>query len=126
MAAVDLHVAVSLFRICGSYCKLVHLARTTPPSLSYDSLKFFDEVVRHCFSNYVAVDTDNAQLSWVADLSHASFISLASSGFGSASYHHLVSAISEFNALVSSSDVTTVEFALSSPLSQHALSKKFG
>ena len=27
VAAADLHVAA---RICGSYCKLVHLARTTP------------------------------------------------------------------------------------------------
>eukprot|EP00731_Ephydatia_muelleri_P029714 Em0021g237a len=27
----------------NSYCKLVHLARTTPPSLSYYSLQFFDE-----------------------------------------------------------------------------------
>ena len=25
----DLHVAVPLLRICGSYCKLVHIARTT-------------------------------------------------------------------------------------------------
>ena len=34
VAEADLHVAVSLLRICSSYCKLVHLARTTPPSLS--------------------------------------------------------------------------------------------
>eukprot|EP00731_Ephydatia_muelleri_P016810 Em0009g1234a len=40
VAAADLHVATSLLRISG---KLVHLARTTPPSLSHDSLKFFDE-----------------------------------------------------------------------------------
>ena len=35
-----------------------------------------------------------------------------------------MSAISKFNALVSPSEVTAVESALSSPLSQHALSKK--
>eukprot|EP00731_Ephydatia_muelleri_P001419 Em0001g1419a len=29
--------------ICGSFCKLVHLARTTPPSISADSLQSFDE-----------------------------------------------------------------------------------
>ena len=50
VAAADLHVATSLLRICGSYCKLVHLARTTPPSLSFESLQFFDEAVRHCIS----------------------------------------------------------------------------
>ena len=54
--------------------------------------------------------------------SYASFISsLASTSFGSASNHHLVSAISRFNALVSPSEVITVK---SSPLSQYALSKK--
>ncbi|KAL5518207.1 hypothetical protein EMCRGX_G003898 [Ephydatia muelleri] len=29
--------------ISGSFCKLVHLARTTPPSLSHYSMQFFDE-----------------------------------------------------------------------------------
>ena len=29
VSAVDLHVAISLLRMCGGYCKLVHLARTT-------------------------------------------------------------------------------------------------
>ena len=56
MAETDLHVAVSLLRICGSYCKLVHLARTTPPSLSCESLKFFDGEVRRCFSTCIAAD----------------------------------------------------------------------
>eukprot|EP00731_Ephydatia_muelleri_P022126 Em0014g717a len=32
VSAVDLHVAFSILRMCGSYCKLVHLARATPPS----------------------------------------------------------------------------------------------
>ena len=56
VAAADLHVATSLLRISGSFCKLVHLARTTPPSLSHDSLQFFDEEVRHFFSSCLAVD----------------------------------------------------------------------
>ena len=34
MADSDLHVAISLLRICGGFCKLVHILRTTPPSLS--------------------------------------------------------------------------------------------
>ena len=55
-AEADLHVAISLLRICGSYCKLVHSARTTPPSLSCESLKFFDEEVRRCFSTCIAAD----------------------------------------------------------------------
>ena len=49
VAAVDPHVALSLLRLCGSYCRLVHLARATPSSLA-GSLKLFDEEVRRCFS----------------------------------------------------------------------------
>eukprot|EP00731_Ephydatia_muelleri_P022055 Em0014g646a len=135
----DLHVAVSLLRICGSYCKLAHLARTTPPSLSFESLKFFDEEVRRCFSTCIAADIPDdhwkqAQLSLsfgglgFRSLSYhscAAFISsLSSSGFGSASNRHLLSAISKFNALVSPTEAITVESVLSSPLSQHALCKK--
>ncbi|KAL5474501.1 hypothetical protein EMCRGX_G026456 [Ephydatia muelleri] len=135
----DLHVAVSFLRICGSYCKLAHLVRITPPSLSFESLKFFDEEVRRCFSTCIAADIPDdhwkqAQLSLsfgglgFRSLSYhscAAFISsLSSSGFGSASNRHLLSAISKFNALVSPTEAITVESVLSSPLSQHALCKK--
>ena len=61
-------------------------------------------------------------------LSHhccAAFISsLAFSGIGSTSNRHLVSAISRFSTLVSPSDAITIEAILSSPPSQHTLSKK--
>ena len=104
---------LSLLCICGSYCKLVHLARTTAPSLSCESLKFFDEEVRRCFSTCIAADIPDdhwkqAQLSLsfgFRSLSYhscAAFISsLSSSGFGSTSNRHLLSAILKFNALVS-------------------------
>ena len=54
-------------------------------------------------------------------ITRAAFISsLCSSGFGSANNRNLLSAISKFNALVSSTDAITVESVLSSPISQHA------
>ena len=43
MAAVDLQVAVTLLRMCGCFCRMVHIARVTPPSLASDALKSFDE-----------------------------------------------------------------------------------
>ncbi|KAL5491540.1 hypothetical protein EMCRGX_G016842 [Ephydatia muelleri] len=120
MATVDFRVAASLLR--------------------YVEATFFDEEVRICFSTCIAVDISadhwqQAQLSLrfggsgfqsLSHHSHVSFISsLASSGFGSAiAIIIAVSAILKFNALVSPSEVITVESALSSPLSQHALSKK--
>ena len=128
---------------CHHFLWAIHVkhppSSPTPPSLSHDSLQFFDEEVRHCFSSCLAVDIPDvhwqqAQLSLsfgglgFHSLSHhccAAFISsLAFSGIGSASNRHLVSAISRFNTLVSSSDAITVEAILSSPPSQHALSKK--
>ena len=139
VAASDLHVATSLLQICGSFCKPVHLTRTTPPSTLHDSLRFFEEEVRHCFSSCAAVDIPDvhwqqAQLSLSFGglgfhfLSHhccAAFISsLSFSGIGRVSNRHLVSAISSFNTLVSPSDAITVEAILSSPPSQHTLSRK--
>ena len=58
-SVVDLHVAFSLLHMCGSYCKLVHLTRATPPSLCADSLKFFDEDIRLYFSSCLAVDVSD-------------------------------------------------------------------
>ena len=57
---VDLHVAFSLLRMCGSYCKLVHLTRATPPSLCADSLQSFDEEIRLCFASCLAVDVPDS------------------------------------------------------------------
>ena len=56
MAGNDLQVAVTLFRVAGSYCRMVHLARATPPNLASDALKQFDKAVRECFSTSLAVD----------------------------------------------------------------------
>ena len=95
VAAADLHVAASLLRICGSYCKLVHLARTTPPSLSFESLQFFDEKVRRCFSTGIAADI----LDYHWQQAHLS-LSFGGLGFHSLSYHscciHLTSVFFRF------------------------------
>ena len=58
VSTVDLHVAFSLLRMCGNYCKLVHvhLARATPSSHCADYFKLFDEEVRLCFTSCIAVD----------------------------------------------------------------------
>ena len=108
VSTVDLHVAFSLLRMCGGYCKLVHLARATPPSHCADYLKLFDEEVRLCFTSCIAVDVPDpnwqqAQLSQsfgglgfrsLALHCSAAFIaSLASSGFGSADNIHMLQAI---------------------------------
>ena len=64
VGAVDLQVALLLLRQCGGFCKLVHLARSTPPppppqALIGEALQFFDDDVRRCFSECTAIDTPN-------------------------------------------------------------------
>ena len=45
VAAVDLQVAVTLLHMCGSFCRMVHIARANPPSLTTDALKSNNEEV---------------------------------------------------------------------------------
>ena len=119
VSAVDLHVAISLLRMCGGYCKFFHLARTTPTSLCSDSLKLFDEEVRHCFASCLAVDVPDTQwhqaqlcpklgglgLRSLSLHSCAAFISsLAASDLGSPDNIHLQQAVSHFNTQVSPQD----------------------
>ncbi|KAL5468738.1 hypothetical protein EMCRGX_G029849 [Ephydatia muelleri] len=116
VGAQDAQVALVLLRLCGSFCKLAHRARATPPSLSIKALELFDIDVRHCFSQYTAVDTsDEAWLQAQLSLSRgglglrslsshaaAAYIaSLCSSDFGSLSSLHLTSAIGKFNSALS-------------------------
>eukprot|EP00731_Ephydatia_muelleri_P021465 Em0014g56a len=139
VAAVDLHVAISLLRMCGGYCKLVHLARTTPINLCEDSLKFFDEEVRLCFSSCVAIDVPDPQwqqaqlspklgglgLHSLSLHSCAAFISsVASLEMGNPDNTHLQQAILRFNARVSPQDSITMESVLNSPPQQKSLSQK--
>ena len=139
VSTVDLHVVLSLLRMCGSYCKLVHLARATPPSHCADYLKLFDEEVRLCFTSCIAVDVPDpnwqqAQLSQsfgglgfrsLALHCSAAFIaSLASSGFGSADNIHMLQAVTRFNTHVPPDESITAEEVLVNLPPQRAMSKK--
>ena len=41
VGSMDPQVALLLLRQCGGFCKLVHLARSTPPSLIAEGLEYF-------------------------------------------------------------------------------------
>ena len=134
---IDPQVALILLRLCGAFCKLVHLTRATSTSLIKDALAVFDAGVRRTFCLCTGVDASNdawqqAQLSLgkgglgLRSLSPAAFIaSVCSAGYGSHSTTHLSQAIDMFNGLVASSDVISVENLLSSSsVHQKALSEK--
>ena len=130
VAAVDLQVAVTLLRMCGSFCRMVHIARVTPPSLASDALRSFDEEVQQCFALCTAIEVPNeawcqAQLglkfgglglrSLSLHVAAAFIASLSSSGFGSADYIHLQQAVVAFNSQVSLPNAISVIFVLASP-----------
>ena len=55
VGALDPQIALLLLRHCASFCKLVHLARSTPPSFVSEGLALFDEEVRRYFTDCVAI-----------------------------------------------------------------------
>ena len=56
MAGIDLQVAVTLLRVAGSYCWMVHLAHATPPNLA---LMLLNSLTREYFSTSLAVDVSD-------------------------------------------------------------------
>ena len=135
---IDHQVALTLLRMCGSFCRLVHLARTTPPSLSRAALQLYDQDVCRCFFSCTAVDTSD--VAWkqsmlglskgglgLRSLHHhapAAYIaSVCSSGFGSKTKDHLCSAVAYFNPNVPPDMALQIDAILSAPsVQQHKLS----
>ena len=60
VGSIDPQVALLLLRQCGSFCRLVHLARNTPPLLVNEAFALFDDCVQQCFSECTAVDASAA------------------------------------------------------------------
>eukprot|EP00731_Ephydatia_muelleri_P032462 Em0024g6a len=42
VSVIDPQVAFNMLRLCSGFCKIVHLARSIPPSVAADSLKIID------------------------------------------------------------------------------------
>ena len=56
----DPQFAGLLLRFCGSFCKMVNLARSTPPYLVAEGLGIFVRDIRRCFTECTSVDVDVA------------------------------------------------------------------
>ena len=128
-----------LLRQCGGFCKLVHLSRSTPPSLVADALRLYDDDVHQCFTECTSVDTPDhawqqAQLSLsrgglgLRCLSHhssAAYIaSLTASDSGSNTNHHLLQSIQLYNSLVPVAEAVSMEAVLELPGHQKVLSSR--
>ena len=76
------HMILRLLSFCYAFTKLVHIARSTPPSLALDELHVFDQQVRHTFTECQAIHTTDS--SW-----KQAQLSLSRGGLGlcSLAYH---------------------------------------
>ena len=139
VGSIDPQVALLLLRQCGSYCRLVHLARNTPPFLVNEAFALFDDGVQQCFSECTAVDASaatwqQAQLSLkrgglglrsLSFHSPAAYVaSFLSSGLSPSSGRYLSLSLHLYNSLVDPQDSLTPESIGDSPLSQKVLSSK--
>ncbi|KAL5509541.1 hypothetical protein EMCRGX_G004932 [Ephydatia muelleri] len=112
VGSVDPQVALLLLRMCGAFCKMVHLARSTPPSLVAEGFRYFDNDVHHCFASCTGVDTSDD--AWEqAQLSLRLF---------SAPQPHLLQSIDDFNHCIPPSKAISFESLTNTPSSQKALS----
>ena len=130
---------ILLLRTCSGICKLAHLARATPPSLSIKALELFDLDVRDCLSQSTSVDMtyvswNQAQLSLSRGglglrslMFHAPaayIASVCSSGYGHLSLTHLTYAVEMFNECVAPADKISLDSITSSNVKQKMLSSK--
>ena len=61
VGSLDPQSALLLLRHCATFCKLVHLASSTPPDLVSKGLALFDVEVRHHFCDCVAIDPSDSE-----------------------------------------------------------------
>ena len=92
VGSVDSQVALMLLRQCGGFCRMVHIARCTPPSVALEGLHIFDEEVRQTFSDSMCIDPSDSV--W-----QQAQLSLSRGGLGlrSASLHSSAAFMSSFS-----------------------------
>ncbi|KAL5496966.1 hypothetical protein EMCRGX_G013347 [Ephydatia muelleri] len=93
---------------------MVHLARSTPPSLVTEALDIFDLDIRRCFTEYTSIDVSNvawqqAQLSPIIALGES---------------HHFEQSIDNFSLFIADSEATCVQDIIDAPPHQTDLSSK--
>ena len=122
----DPQIALTLLRQCAAFCKLTHIARTTPPNLIQSALATFDDNVRACFMECTAIDLSRNCPAWkqaTLSLPHGGLICFSpllccihQLNLISASFpDHIISpylleAINIYNALVSPNEALSATF----------------
>ena len=141
VAATDPQVALTLLRLCGSFCRLSYLACSTPTDLVLEAFKLFDDDIHHCFMDCIGF-TKSDEAWYQAQLGlNSGGLGLRSLSLHSSSAYiasvcsdlvllimkmsiHLTNAVDQFNSHVSPIKKLSVNSIISSPVSQKLLSSK--
>ena len=59
IGSLDPQVALALLRLCSGFCKLIHIARVTPPHLILNAMQHYDADIRCSFANCTGVDASD-------------------------------------------------------------------
>lgn len=62
IGSLDPQVALALLCLCSGFCKLIHIARVTPPHLILNAMQRYDADIRHSFANCTGVDVCDTAL----------------------------------------------------------------
>ncbi|KAL5506735.1 hypothetical protein EMCRGX_G008470 [Ephydatia muelleri] len=117
----DPQVAYLLLRFGGSFCKMVHLARSTPPSLVAEGLGIFDRDIRRCFTECTSVDVSD--VAWMqAQLSPSREGAWVFAVSDSIQNHHLEQSLIEFNGAVEGMEGIGLQDIIDAPPHQRQLS----
>ena len=57
--SLDPQVALALLHLCSSFCKLIRIARVTPPHLILNAMQCYDEDICRSFANCTGIDTND-------------------------------------------------------------------
>ena len=139
VGSFDPQIALLLLRQCASFSKLVHLARSTPPSLVSEGLALLDDEVRRYISDCVGIDASDtdwlqAQLSLsrgrlglrklAVHCSAAYLASINNTGCTAPLDECTLQAVTLFNNRVPPASAISEESLLHSGLRQKELSKR--
>ena len=127
LGSCDPQIALILLRMCVGFTKLVHVARSTPPSLALDALHAFDQQIRHIHTTdsswkqaQLSLSRGGLGLRLLALHSTAAFIaSINTAGLTSPSDNFLVEAV--YNMPVPPESAVDVDSLATTPCRQHTL-----
>ena len=122
IGSLDPQVALALLCLCSGFCKLIHIARVTPPHLILNAMQHYDVDIHQSFANCTGVDvSDTARkqakmslrrgglgLRSLVDHSSAAYIASSCTSGCVQTTPHLDKVISHYNSCVADCDILSI------------------